>query len=206
MSNKAVFGLVIAAGLVASILAAPVLASALTDFLNIYSARVYVNPDTDRLWATLPTGGKIPTDGSAGAFGYGILTKDGNAILVSTSHAGVLDSEDQRFIMDPVFHNHLVTLGKVDRCGINPGVVDITWQSPGRVLIDENQARIAGIPTSEIHATHSITGEHLKMKLGEEVSGAVSFKLMPIFGDTGLKAVCVKDIKPAKNLEVIIVE
>jgi hypothetical protein len=73
------------------------------------------------------------------------------------------------------------------------------------VLIDENKARAAGIPTNEIRATHSITGERLKMKLGEEVSCAVSFKLVPIFGDTGLNAVCVKDIKPAKNLEVIIV-
>ena len=68
MASRAVFGLVIAAGLVASMLAAPVLASAVTDFLNIYRAKVYVNPDTDRLWASLVTGGKIPTDGSEGAF------------------------------------------------------------------------------------------------------------------------------------------
>ncbi len=206
MSSKALFGLVIAAGLVASMLAAPVLAAAVTDFFTIYRAKIYVDPDRDRLRATLVTGGAIPTDGSEGAFGYGILTKDGNAIVVSTTHAGVLDSEDQDFIMDPVFHNHFVRLGKVDRCGTNPGVVDISWQSPGRVLIDENKARIGGIPTDEIRATHSITGKPLKMTLGEQVESAVSFKLVPVFGDHGLRAVCVKDIKPAKHLEVIIVE
>ncbi|MCI0563062.1 MAG: hypothetical protein MN733_31680 [Nitrososphaera sp.] len=78
----------------------------------------------------------VPTDGSEGAFGSGILTSDGDAILVATTHGGVLDSEDQSFTMDPIFHNHFVRLGEVPDCGSDPGVVDISWQSPGRVVID----------------------------------------------------------------------
>jgi hypothetical protein len=35
----------------------------------------------------------IPTDGTGGAFGYGILTEDGDAILVAHTHPGVMDSE-----------------------------------------------------------------------------------------------------------------
>jgi hypothetical protein len=146
----------------------------------------------------------IPTDGSEGAFGYGILTEDGDAILVSTTHAGVLDSEEQNYILDPTWHNHFVRLGDdVAECGEDQGVVDITWQSPGQVEINDNGARISDVPTDEFQGWHSITGEDLSMTLGEDVSNVVSFRLDPVFDEeNGLQAVCVTDITPAEDVDL----
>ena len=192
-------GLLVVAGFIGTVFAAPVLATTLENFLIIERARVTV--DDDELSARLTTEGEIPTDGSEGAFGYGILTEDGDAILVATTHAGVLDSEEQNYILDPAWHNHFVTLDEgVAECGENPGVVDITWQSPGEVRINDNRARISDVPTDEFEGWHSITGEDLSMTLGEDVSNVVSFKLDPVFDEEdGLQAVCVTDIRSSEE-------
>ena len=106
MKERLALGLLVIAGFIGTLFAAPVLATVAESFLVIESARVTVEDD-DELEARLITEGLlIPTDGSEGAFGYGILTEDRDAILVATTHAGVLDSEDQRFIEDPIWHNH----------------------------------------------------------------------------------------------------
>ncbi|HJU95454.1 MAG TPA: hypothetical protein VJ643_05420, partial [Nitrososphaera sp.] len=125
-------GLLVIAGFIGTLFASPVLATIAESFLVIERARVSV--EDNELEATLITEGLlIPTDGSEGAFGYGILTDDGDAILVSTTHAGVLDSEEQSTIEDSIWHNHFVRLGNVEQCGGDQGVIDITWQSPGEV-------------------------------------------------------------------------
>jgi hypothetical protein len=201
MNDKITLGLLVVAGFVGTIITAPVLATTIESFLIIESARV--NVDDDELSARLTTDGEIPTDGSEGAFGYGILTNDGDAILVSTTHAGVLDSEEQNYILDPTWHNHFVRLGDVEQCKENPGVVDISWQSPGEVGINDNIARISDVPTDEFEGWHSITGEELSMTLGEDVSNVVSFRLDPVFDkETGLEAVCVTDITLADDIDV----
>lgn len=206
MSNKALFGLLVGAALAASMLLAPVLASAVNGFLTIQHAKVFVNPDTDRLREILVTEGLIPTDSSAGAFGYGTITNDGDAIFVTTTHAGVVDSEKQKFIADPVFHNHLVRLGTVGACESDPGVIDITWQSPGRVVINNQRVLLSQVPTDEVDATHSITGTPLSMTLGEDIANVVSFQLSPVFTSGGLQAVCVTNIQPAENLKTFVVD
>src|ERR671910_3428074 len=200
MNDKIVLGLLVVAGFIGTAVAAPALAQTLESFLTIQRAEVSANGELN---ARLITEGVIPTDGSEGAFGYGILTDDGDAILVSTTHAGVLDSEEQNYILDPTWHNHFVTLGEVAECGEDQGVVDITWQSPGEVRINDNRARISDVPTDEFEGWHSITGEELSMTLGEDVSNVVSFKLDPVFDEEdGLQAVCVTDITPAEVIDV----
>jgi hypothetical protein len=180
--------------------AAPALAQALESFLIIEKAEVSANGELE---ATLITEGLIPTDGSEGAFGYGILTDDGDSILVATTHAGVLDSEEQNYILDPSWHNHFVRLGEVAECGEDQGVVDITWQSPGQVEINDNIASISGVPTDEFEGWHSVTGEDLSMTLGEDVSNVVSFRLDAVFDEeAGLRAVCVTDITAAEDIDV----
>ena len=53
--------------------------------------------------AFLETHGHIPTNGDEDAFGYGVLTDEGlDAVVVSTTHAGVQDSEEQSNASDPV--------------------------------------------------------------------------------------------------------
>jgi hypothetical protein len=202
MNERIAFGLLIVAGFVGTtVFAAPALATVTESFLII--ERAVVLADNDELSAILIAQGEIPTDGSEGAFGYGILTDDGDAILVSTTHAGVLDSEEQDYILDPTWHNHFVRLGNdVDQCGEDPVVVDITWQSPGEVRINDRIARINDVPTDEFEGWHSITGDELSMTLGEDVSNVVSFRLEPVFGDAGLEAVCVTDITPAEDVIV----
>ena len=198
MNDKIALGLLIAVGFIGTTVAAPVLATTVADFLTIVRAEVSAN---NELNARLITEGVIPTDGSEGAFGYGILTDDGDAILVATTHAGVLDSEEQRFIEDPTWHTHLVRLGDVEQCGEDQGIVDITWQSPGQVEINDNRAIINDVPTGEFEGWHSITGEDLSMTLGEDVSNVVSFRLHPVFDESGLQAVCVTDITPAEDID-----
>jgi hypothetical protein len=201
MKERLALGLLVIAGFIGTLFAAPVLATVAESFLIIEKAEVSANGELE---ARLITEGLlIPTDGSEGAFGYGILTEDGDAILVATTHAGVLDSEEQNYILDPTWHNHFVRLGEVAECGEDQGVVDITWQSPGEVRIDDNIASISGVPTDEFEGWDSITGEELSMTLGQDVSNVVSFKLDPVFDEEdGLQAVCVTDITPAEDVDV----
>jgi hypothetical protein len=200
MDDKITLGLLIAVGFIGTTVAAPALAQAVESFLNIEKAEVAANGELE---ATLTAEGLIPTDGSQGAFGYGILTEDGDAIVVVTTHAGVLDSEEQSSMEDPTWHTHLVRLGDVAECGEDQGIIDITWQSPGEVEINDNIASVSGVGTDEFEGSNSITSEDLTMRLGEDVSNVVSFRLNPIFDEqAGLQAVCVTDITAADDIDV----
>lgn len=202
MNERPALGLIVAVGFIGTIFDIPaVFAFAGESFLTIERANVSIdNDDDDDLTTGLTVEGLlIPTNGTEGAFGYAILTDEGDAILVAHTHSGVLDSEDQRFMEDPIWHNHFVKLGDVEQCGEDQGIVDITWQSPGVVRINNETARISGIPTDEFEGEDSITGEPLSMTLGEDVFDVVSFKLDPVFGEHGLEAVCVTDIRSSEE-------
>jgi hypothetical protein len=201
VNERPALGLIVVAGFIGTIFdIPPIFALTAESFLTLERANLSIDDDelTTRL---IVEGLLIPTDGTGGAFGYGILTEDGDAILVAHTHPGVMDSEDQRFIEDPLWHNHFVKLGdNVEQCGEDQGVVDITWQSPGEVRIDDNTARISGVPTDEFEGWDSITGKELSITLGETVSEVISFKLDPVFDEEdGLQAVCVTDIRSAEE-------
>ena len=201
MKGRPTLGLIVIAGFIGTVFDIPlVFALSAESFLTIERANISIEADDD-LTAELDVEGLlIPTDGSEGAFGYGILTDDGDAILVAHTHAGVLDSQEQRFIEDPTWHTHLVRLGDVEQCGEDQGVVDITWQSPSEIEINDNIARISGVPTTdEFEGRDSITGEQTSMTLGEAVSEVISFKLDPVFDGDGLEAVCVTDVRSAEE-------
>jgi hypothetical protein len=170
------------------------------DFLNIREATIDAN--SDEMSAFLETHGHIPTNGDGGAFGYGILTTEGlDAVVVSTTHAGVLDSEEQEDASDPVWHNHFVTLGDdTENCGDDPAVQAITFESPGQVNIDNENADIAQIPAS-FSGTDALSQEDLTLSPGTDVEDVVSFRLAPQFNDDDeLEAVCVTDIQSAENI------
>jgi len=194
-------GLIVIAGFIGTVFDIPlVFALSAESFLTIERANVSIEDD-DLTAELMVEGLLIPTDGSEGAFGYGILTEDGDAILVATTHAGVLDSEEQSSMEDPTWHMHLVRLGDIAECGEDQGVVDITWQSPGQVEINDNIATISDVTTTdEFEGSDSITGGQLSMTLGEGVSEVVSFKLDPVFDEeAGLQAVCVTDVRSAEE-------
>jgi hypothetical protein len=201
VNERPALGLIIVAGFIGTIFdIPPVFGFAAESFLTIERFSVSIDDDDGELTTELDVEGLlIPTNGTGGAFGYGVLTDDGDAILVAHTHPGVLDSEAQVFIEDPIWHNHFVRFGNVEQCGKDQGIVDITWQSPGEVGIDDNIARISDVPTGEFGGWHSMTGESLSIMLGEAVSEVVSFKLDPVFGEEELEAVCVTDIRSAEE-------
>jgi hypothetical protein len=202
VNERPALGLIVVAGFIGIIFdIPPVFGLAGESFLTIERVIISIDGDDDELTTELDVEGLlIPTNGTEGAFGYGILTDEGDTILIAHTHTRVLDSEAQRFIEDPIWHNHFVKLGDVEQCGEDQGVVDITWQSPGEVRIDDNIATISGVPIDEFEGWHSITGEPLSMTLGEDVSEVISFKLDPVFDEEdGLEAVCVTHIRSAEE-------
>ena len=201
MNERPALGLIVVAVFIGIIFdVPPVFAPTAESFLTIERANVLTDDGDDELAISLILEGLlIPTNGTEGAFGYGILTDDGDAILVTHTHRGVLDSEDQSSIEDPIWHNHFIKLGDVEQCGEHQGVIDTTWQSPGEVNINDDSASVSDIPTDEFEGWDSITGEQLSMTLGEDVNDVISFKLNPVFGEDGLEAVCVTDIRSAEQ-------
>ena len=154
------------------------------------------------LGALLQTNGIIPTDGSGGAFGYGIITTQGlGAVIVATTHQGVRDSVAQGAGAGPVWHTHFVKLeaGVTGLCGTSPEVVAITFQQPGRVVVTGNQATLQGIPSS-FTGTDALTGKQITLSPGHNVRNVVSFVLDPKFQGGALRAVCVEDITLAQHI------
>jgi len=147
--ERPALGLIVVAVFIGTIIdVPPVFAPTAESFLTIEGANVLTDDDEHEI-SLIVEGLLIPTNGTEGAFGYGILTGDGDSILVTHTHRGVLDSEDQSSIEDPMWHNHLVKLGDVEQCGEHQGVIDITWQSPGEVSINNDSASVSDIPTDE---------------------------------------------------------
>lgn len=184
---------------------APVLATVVEDFLTIDRAVVRVDQEDEEIASFLRTGGVVPKDGSGGAFGYGILTEAGfDGVIVTTTHAGVRDSEVQDDASDPVFHNHYVELatGLSGLCQ-GPEVADLTFESPGDVNVLQRLVVMDDLPFS-FSGTSALTDEPLTITPGGNVEDVVSFTLEPKFDDEGsLAAVCVNGITSAERLNVI---
>jgi hypothetical protein len=192
-----------------TVILAPAIASAIEDFLNIKEATVKI--DDDKLDAAKTvTDGHIPTDGDEGAFGYGIITDKGlEAVIVTTTHAGVYDSKVQDNAGDPVFHNHYVALtDDKDKCGDDPKIEKITFESPGEVDIKKNKALLEDVPLKfKGTAVTPVTdeedvefGDEIKFKAGSDVDDVVSFKLEPKFDGDNIEAVCVTNIESADDI------
>ena len=194
-------------GLIASPIAAS--ASSSDGFRDLRKAEIGVKYDVIKK-IFFETRGEIPIDGSAGAFGYGVILADGKAI-VTTTHKGVLDSEDQQGILDPIWHNHFVQLDPQNQACIDEGLIgvavaDLTFESPGEVIIDDKNAILKNLPkkadTLVFNSTQYITP-------GAEVEAVASFALQPLLDLTQsnpLQAVCIDDLRPLDDRYVDIFE
>ena len=170
------------------------------DYLKIRQATIDAN--SDEISAFLETHGHIPTNGDGGALGYGILTNEGlDAVVVSATHAGVYDSEEQSNVSDSVWHNHYVTLSKdSDDCGNDSKIESITFESPGQVNVGDDNADLTKLPAS-FSGKDALSGDDLTINPGTSVKDVVSFKLAPHFNDNGdLEAVCVTNLQSAENI------
>ncbi len=145
---------------------------------------------------------KIPDDGSA--FGYGAILKSGDALL-TTTHPGVEDSEDQLGDpFNPVWHNHVVALtgGEDDThpCGIDnvdgayTEILDLTWASPGEAKVKKDKAEIKNAPMGPY--VGQLAGTPLSITAPENI--VASFTLRPVNddGETSLDwtHVCVENL------------
>jgi hypothetical protein len=65
-----------------------------------------------------------------------ISDKGFKSVIASATHSGVLDSIQQNNSSDPVWHNHIVKLvsNNSNKCGNNPQVEELTFQSPDLYL------------------------------------------------------------------------
>jgi hypothetical protein len=117
-------------------------------FLKIKEA--VIKPHDVGLSAILKTHGLIPQNGEKGAVGYGLITDQGlSAVIVGTSHKGVLDSVAQNSNADnPVWHSHFVRLEVISEgnCGTNPEVTAVTFQEPFDLEIDGMNAHFNDVP------------------------------------------------------------
>ncbi|NIP62454.1 MAG: hypothetical protein GWN01_16915 [Nitrosopumilaceae archaeon] len=184
--TKTILGLTFAAVFTISMIAT---ASAMpSTFDQIRKAALSVNDDLLKL-LDVTAGDKIPT--GTIAHGYGVFTDNPGVAIVTTTHPGVLDSEDQSSASDPVWHNHVVLLDtKSSVCPSGIQVEDLTLESPGETLVKGSAAKIAGVDLGEYTGQFANT----PIKTGTISGGTdsvVSFELDPIFDEGDLTAVCV---------------
>jgi hypothetical protein len=187
------------AGMIFSPLAALSYPDDYDDYLDVQKAIIDIDKNIIKD-IVFKTRGDIPQDGSDKNFGYGVVTLVNNTlnVIATTSHPklGIVDSELQNGDpTNPVFHNHYVILGNNSICGANPAVQDLSFTSPGKVIIDGNKAILKDLPASAQGQFTNVT-----ITPGTNVLIVASFLLESHFNQTAnqLQAVCVVDIKPVE--------
>ena len=196
MNSKTILGISIAAVFAVSILTTSAYAGGL-GFLDIKKASVDSN-DNKLKKAIIETFGKIPKKGAALGYAVGTTEFDpatGGTLIVATMHPGVLDSVRQKGdIMSPAWHTHYVEVGAVAACG-GVGVTDISYESPGKLVISGKKLTIKNVPTGTIDTHFGLAPNSLnEFTTGDPVQVVASFTLRPVFGANGLEAVCVDDV------------
>jgi hypothetical protein len=186
----------VGASLVAAMMLAPVLASAVS---AITSAKI--ESDKTGLEVKIGTASDIATDGSDGAFGYGVLN-GGDSLMVATTHGGVLDSATQSAAGDPVWHNHYVQLTAAgEYCAPNAAlggarleVAALTFESPGEVKVNGASIKMEDLPGSFTGTNPLDAFNEITMNPGTSADTVVSFTLnVPAVSDFH---VCVENVTP----------
>ena len=167
------------------------------DYLDVQKAIIDIDKNIIKD-IVFKTRGDIPQENRDKNFGYGVVTLANNTlnVIATTSHPklGIIDSELQKSPEDPVFHNHYVILGNNSICGDNPAIQDLSFTSPGKVIIDGNKAILKDLPASAQGQFTNVT-----ITPGTNVLIVASFLLESHFSQQGqLQAVCVVDIKPVE--------
>lgn len=183
MDTKTILGASFAAIFAVSMIMTPAFASG---HLSLVSASAVITGD--RLKADLVTSTAVPLDGSAGAFGYAILTNGGSGaldnVVVLVTHLGIDDSSHE----DPIsgFHTHVLDLMapsknckkfdvEVDLAG---SVANAAFDSNYQWIIDGTSIKIRNVPTSDLGNP-------------TEVLGVVAFTVTPVFKGGSLTNLCV---------------
>jgi hypothetical protein len=191
---------IFAAGMIFSPLAALSYPDNDDDYLDVQKAIIDIDKNIIKD-IVFKTRGDIPQENRDKNFGYGVVTLSNNTlnVIATTSHPklGIVDSELQKSPKDPVFHNHYVILGNNSICGETPAVQDLSFTSPGKIIIDGNKAILKDLPASAQGQFTNVT-----ITPGTNVLIVASFLLESHFSQPhqqgDLLAVCVVDIKPVE--------
>jgi hypothetical protein len=124
-------------------------------------------------------------------------------VIATTSHPelGIVDSELQEDEFDPVFHNHYVALGMDEaNCGDNPAVSDLSFESPGELIVKGNTAILKNLPPSALGQLDPDLTNGTDVDVitpGTDIQLVASFLLESVFNQQGvIQAVCVTEIMP----------
>jgi len=125
-----------------------------------------VEVDDGELEAEIEVTADIPTDGSLGLFGYGIITDLAtfNNVLAITTHAGAFDHSSQSSASDPIFHAHILDLAPAGTFGACSAltfdaVVDFASSLAApvnnidaqyEVEVDDEEIEIEDVPISDL--------------------------------------------------------
>ena len=117
----------------------------------------------------------IPTNGGAGAFGYGIFTDGTNNVLALTTHAGIDDHSSQEGGAGPIFHAHVLDLFLPPistNCGGFTAEVDFAGSGANAGFDADYEVSVKG---------KKITVEDIDMsEISEGVESIKAFTLTPI--------------------------
>jgi hypothetical protein len=168
MTKTVIYGTILAAVFVISMVVAVPLADA-AGHIFIKKTEVEVKNLT-KLEVEIKVTAKIPKDGSASAFGYGIITDSVgvNNVLALTTHKGVLDHPSQSGASDPKFHAHVLDLAPVTGAGsitnpCTPATSDVVVDfassiasgnnigAPYKVKVDDKEIEVKKVPTTDLN-------------------------------------------------------
>jgi hypothetical protein len=202
MNDRILFSALIAGSMVAALTLAPMMASAISTIV-----KAQINGTPVNLNAEIKTDTPIATDGTDGAFGYGVVTLaglggTGDSIMVATTHAGVLDSASQATASDPVWHTHYAKLKAAGTyCADTNGplgrleVDNLSFDTPGILNIANKNVIFSNMPPS-FTSTSVLGTSPDTWNPGTQASLVASFTLNPVTTPDSVFHVCVENVTP----------
>ena len=179
MTSKIILGAIVATTLLGGSVMAADAAGVFSDIIKakFNDGKKALNSLQIKTGAAIPTGNIL--------HGFGVIT-DGTAIgaaavaIVTTTHPGILDSEDQVDANDAVWHNHIVALKSVDaaECGSGLAVMDLTFESPGTTNVQSKHVGMNHVAyggyTGQLASTAIDSGDDPVLIVSFVLSGSTS--------------------------------
>lgn len=193
-------------GAIFMVMISPSLVFANGSFMTIDEAEIEANSKKIKE-LDIDADGDIPTQAGT-LIGYGVLTTGGDPALihatVATSHGGAPFADSARQNgnpNNPVWHNHYVELQPDSECpagaaGLQLSVVDLSFSSPGKVNVDDEELTMTNLPLGSITTSSVVSGTHTFVT-GTATDTAVAFGLS--IGPSGQVCVTVTDITTAET-------
>ena len=154
MNSKTIFGLSIAAIFAISMVGMAFASG--HDMLSSYSIS-----GNGAKTVTFTATANVPTDGTGGNFGFGIVAEKG--VVVAVSHPVAIDSVAQPPL--EAFHSHLVQLEGTTDCSNQLAVASLTKHEVGKVSVSGSQVKIKNVPPGQ---SGDLTGPAVSFTLSLE--------------------------------------